>query len=388
MLMPCGVMEIAQLLLGAMQIVAATVPQFKISSGVFSRCRRQDMHLLRFWQMDQLSPGGSMQIVAVTVLQFKISSGVCSRFRRHICAFAAILADGSVVTWGHADCGGDSSAVQDQLRGVQQIQATSRICCDFGRWISCHLGWCSSWRWQFMQFKISSGVCSRFRRQRYAFAAILADGSVVTWGDRSSWRWQFRSSRSAQGCAADSGHCVSHLLRFWQMDQSSPGVMQHVAVTVLLFKISSEVCSRFRPHFAHLLRSWRMDQLSPGVVQIVAVTVPQFKISSGVCSRFRPHVSHLLRFWQMDQLSPGVMQIVAVTVPQFEISSGVCSRFRPHFAHLLRFWQMDQLSPGVVWIWTWISVVLSVACLAESCQIGVAHFLQNGETFLSIKFCS
>ena len=33
-------------------------------------------------------------------------------------AFAAILADGSVVTWGRADHGGDSSAVRDQLKGV------------------------------------------------------------------------------------------------------------------------------------------------------------------------------------------------------------------------------------------------------------------------------
>ena len=57
-------------------------------------------------------------------------------------AFAAILADGSVVTWGDAGHGGDSSAVRDQLKGVQQIQATER-----------------------------------------AFAAILADRSVVTWGD-------------------------------------------------------------------------------------------------------------------------------------------------------------------------------------------------------------
>eukprot|EP00435_Cladocopium_sp_Y103_P068286 s76_g31.t1 len=57
-------------------------------------------------------------------------------------AFAAILADGSVVTWGNPDCGGDSSEVQDQLKRVQQVQATD-----------------------------------------YAFAAILADGSVVTWGD-------------------------------------------------------------------------------------------------------------------------------------------------------------------------------------------------------------
>ena len=33
-------------------------------------------------------------------------------------AFAAILEDGSVVTWGDADCGGDSWAVQHELRFV------------------------------------------------------------------------------------------------------------------------------------------------------------------------------------------------------------------------------------------------------------------------------
>jgi len=57
-------------------------------------------------------------------------------------AFAAIQADGSIVTWGLKHTGGDSSQVQDRLRSVQQIQGT-----------------------------IS------------AFAAILADGSVVAWGD-------------------------------------------------------------------------------------------------------------------------------------------------------------------------------------------------------------
>ena len=46
------------------------------------------------------------------------------QIRATLCAFAAILADGSVVTWGKQRFGGDSSAVQDQLRGVQQIQAT------------------------------------------------------------------------------------------------------------------------------------------------------------------------------------------------------------------------------------------------------------------------
>jgi len=56
-------------------------------------------------------------------------------------AFAAILADGSVVTWGSDEHGGDSSEVQDQLTNVQEIQSASS-----------------------------------------AFAAILGDGSVVTWG--------------------------------------------------------------------------------------------------------------------------------------------------------------------------------------------------------------
>ena len=39
-------------------------------------------------------------------------------------SFAAILGDGSVVTWGSAVSGGDSSSVQDQLKNVQQIQAS------------------------------------------------------------------------------------------------------------------------------------------------------------------------------------------------------------------------------------------------------------------------
>ena len=40
-------------------------------------------------------------------------------------AFAALLGNGSVVTWGHADGGGDSSAVQGQLRDVQELRATA-----------------------------------------------------------------------------------------------------------------------------------------------------------------------------------------------------------------------------------------------------------------------
>ena len=64
-----------------------------------------------------------------------------------LCAFAAVLGDGAVRTWGDPAEGGDSSHVQDQLNDVQQIQATGG-----------------------------------------AFAAILADRSVVTWG-LSDRRW-------------------------------------------------------------------------------------------------------------------------------------------------------------------------------------------------------
>ena len=57
-------------------------------------------------------------------------------------AFALFCAGGDrVVTWGRPDSGGDSSEVGDQLKCVQQVQAT-----------------------------------------QFAFAATLANGSVVTWG--------------------------------------------------------------------------------------------------------------------------------------------------------------------------------------------------------------
>ena len=52
---------------------------------------------------------------------------MCSRSKPLCAAFAAILGDGSVVTWGDAECGGDSRAVQGQLKNVQQIQASGQL---------------------------------------------------------------------------------------------------------------------------------------------------------------------------------------------------------------------------------------------------------------------
>ena len=84
-----------------------------------------------------------------TLKEAKLQSGASLTLHlRKVCvkpqcgSFAAILGDGSGATWGHAMCGVADLAVQDQLKNVQQIQASN-----------------------------------------FAFAAILGDGTVVTWGD-------------------------------------------------------------------------------------------------------------------------------------------------------------------------------------------------------------
>ena len=90
-------------------------------------------------------------------------------------AFAVILGDGSVVTWGAPNFGGDSSSVQGQLRNVQHIQATGR-----------------------------------------AFAALLGDGSVVTWGgpdfrhhggDSTAVQDQLKNVQQIQASASFCCHC-------------------------------------------------------------------------------------------------------------------------------------------------------------------------------------
>ena len=101
-------------------------------------------------------------------------------------AFAGILGDGSVMTWGDADCGGDCSAVQDRLCGVQQIQSNNSA-------FAAILGDGSVIAWgRAGNGGDSSAVKDRLigvqhvQSTKYAFAAILGNGSVVTWGDAGS----------------------------------------------------------------------------------------------------------------------------------------------------------------------------------------------------------
>ena len=84
--------------------------------------------------MGQRAPWRLQQFRARPTEERTADPSLISSFCRH-------LRDGSVVTWGNYGLGGDSSALQDQLKNVQQIQASN-----------------------------------------YAFAAILGDGFVGTWG--------------------------------------------------------------------------------------------------------------------------------------------------------------------------------------------------------------
>ncbi|OLQ06603.1 C4-dicarboxylate transport protein 1 [Symbiodinium microadriaticum] len=98
-------------------------------------------------------------------------------------AFAAILGDGSVVTWGDPDLGGDSTDVQDQLKNVQQIQASYRA-------FAAILGDGSVVTWgdagdggDSSAVKEQLKNVQQIQAASFAFAAILGDGSVVSWGD-------------------------------------------------------------------------------------------------------------------------------------------------------------------------------------------------------------
>eukprot|EP00439_Symbiodinium_sp_Y106_P083408 s55_g23.t1 len=122
-------------------------------------------------------------------------------------AFAAILGDGSVVTWGAASYGGNSSSVQDQLKNVQQIQAS-------GSAFAAILGDGSVVTWGAAPCGgDSSSVQDQLKNVRqiqasfHAFAAILGDGSVVTWGNALD--------------GGDSGSVQDHLKNVQQIQASS-----------------------------------------------------------------------------------------------------------------------------------------------------------------------
>eukprot|EP00439_Symbiodinium_sp_Y106_P028978 s838_g3.t1 len=98
-------------------------------------------------------------------------------------AFAAVCEDRTVVAWGDPAFGGDASPLQSRLRGVEDIKATS---CAFAAVLedSSVMAWghpnggsntlaLRRSRLRVQQLEATSG----------AFAALLEDGSVLAWGD-------------------------------------------------------------------------------------------------------------------------------------------------------------------------------------------------------------
>ena len=133
----------------------------------------------------------------VIFLQFKISSSMYSRFRPH--AFAAILANGSVVAWGNEECGGDNSAVQDQQQDVRNVQSTQTAFAAILEDESVtrdYMGAISMMVVIARKFEIGSG-CGSDCSHRSRVSAILRDGSVCYVGLWPFWWSQLFSPRSA-----------------------------------------------------------------------------------------------------------------------------------------------------------------------------------------------
>ena len=107
-------------------------------------------------------------------------------------AFAAILADGSVVTWGDRNSGGDSSAVQDQLQEFQQ-QGTRMACHQTDPSLPG-----ASILWMLCSSR-SAQECPAGARHKHDPSLPEVEPSIL-------WRSQLCSSRSAQECPAGARH--------------------------------------------------------------------------------------------------------------------------------------------------------------------------------------
>ncbi|GBG30552.1 E3 ubiquitin-protein ligase HERC2 [Hondaea fermentalgiana] len=113
-----------------------------------------------------------------------LTSGVTSIVAAEGGAFAAIKDDGSVVTWGNSARGGDSSGVQSELVDVVSISSTFdafAAITDSGTAVA----WgdsVSGGNLRSVADVVRAGVTS-ITSNRFAFAALKADGSIKTWGD-------------------------------------------------------------------------------------------------------------------------------------------------------------------------------------------------------------
>ena len=95
-------------------------------------------------------------------------------------AFAAILYDGHVVTWGDNDYGGDSSSVQDELMiGVETIYATS--CLFFAKLFDGRLIAWGDPNYGIIQSELKTNINKIYSNDR-SFVAKTSDNKIISWG--------------------------------------------------------------------------------------------------------------------------------------------------------------------------------------------------------------
>ena len=179
------------------------------------------------------------------------SPGRTSGEWRNIGAFAALKADGSVISWGYGGTGGDNSAVTSQLSsGVRQIfsagTAFAALKTDGSvvSWGNGDGGGNSS----AVASQLSSGVNQIFSSYG-AFAALKTDGSVVSWGNA--------------GGGGDSSAVTSQL---------SAGVRQIVSTANAFAALKSDGSVVSWGSDVGTIGSAVASQLSSGVRQIVSTT--------------------------------------------------------------------------------------------------------------------
>ena len=125
------------------------------------------------------------------------------------------------------------------------------------------------------------------------------------------------------------------------MDLWSAGAMPTVVATALRYRISCEMCSRYKLLVVHLQQSYVRDLSSPGVAPTLVAAA----------SRFRLLCVPLLQSSAMDLWSPGEGPTMVATAVRYSISCKMYNRSKLLRVPLLQSSAMDLWSPGCCQLW-------------------------------------
>eukprot|EP00434_Breviolum_minutum_P016886 symbB.v1.2.014899.t1/scaffold1101.1/size137853/9 len=252
-------------------------------------------------------------------------------------ALAAVKTDGTVVTWGHADHGGDSAAVQDQLIHVREIFASMQAFAALKEdgsivtWgLPSHGGSCKSVAKQLVHVQ-------EIHATEAAFAAILEDRSVVTWGhpeqggDSTSVQHDLYNVKSIaasgkafaavkhDGTVLSWGHCEYGGDCSAVKDQLQNVKALHSSSGAFAAILTDGTVQTWGHALSGGDCRCAVVKWSHGVIHSMEATVVQLKHTWFVCSMSMQLKQPLLRFETMARLLLGAIQNMAVSVQWFKI---------------------------------------------------------------------